>query len=1079
MSDPIGQGTTPGTPTFSSPEGYASTSLSVKSLGGAPVAVESKSSSYPTKGGTPGSFVTKFKGTFPIAPLKVGAEIQNPAKKELVDFAQAAKEAGIEPIHDEKGNIISITLPEGYISEEEHKQTVTQIEAMKNGDLKILQELLPLSSTFAHIDKETDSFKSRLPPSTLAALEQTSEEINTLIEEIRNAPSLVKLDELKQKIESFEELTKRAKVEALKSRAPDAQKPTTPASFTSGALIVVSRPQGNEQYRVLSVKDGKVTVMSTEHREKGEETFPEEELGKLIRAENRTESNEKFSYLPIKDFFAMFNKKTNYSLGGILAWKRKWLDSGEVDKFRERNGNITISPEMIDDAKQAIALYVEVLQTEGVTQELFDSAISNLALNVRVLTGIHDPNENDIEYTVKNNVLNGASLEVVRAALEKIKQGKNPNGERQQKEETFREPAPLTPADIYSSWDMEGLEIKSRIDAAIKIFEEYKKFMLEVERARSTGLFVGLVRQKKEVQAALNAGDRQFAFTLVERFRTMLGEKKEEWKRHLALEERMAEVPKQKENILKDFENKQQEFTEARDWVKALRESRVATAETVEFFERLIQDAKIIESRLSKNVKSDDAFNESLLKNFSAQLARLRTEIETANNKLNIIHSSGPGTPVLRPIIVNRKNASHPIRLARRGADGSTRESNRDSALGAFKKDEDARLANEASKKTHDIESDRRETENKFEEMLHRNKEKFLELYADRRQDPATHTIIYTKNENLRRHPYRDVIERVLFKNNISVEDPLAEELRQDAELKKKKDIRAQAQGSLQREKLVYSPAQEKKHWPQDVRTEKEKLEPKTITLPQNKAVHEVPQTSGLVSQQETGTGSHADFLETPPSADSPESGASKPSEVAQEKEGRLQKALKKVNNLFFTREKYITPQGTPTWKVYATAVALSTGAAAYYMKAPTASTPTISAAQPKDYLAEDPRFTWKKYFSEGKTDPELADDLSRLASLSYSKEEFMKKHASLYFKNSGSTSAALGLMGNILRNGPERGASDPYSHLPDPTRLELNRLWEALSSASMATSAEKLKASTFGEALTEVAQKIARKQNS
>ncbi len=169
--------------------------------------------------------------------------------------------------------------------------------------------------------------------------------------------------------------------------------------FTPGHIVTISTQSGNESYRIRNTKDGLVEVASIDRREKGVEFFNEEELKKKL-ASNKKEGAP--SHLPIKDLFTMFSQKTNYGVGGLLAWKKKWIDSGEIDLYREKNTNLSISQDQIDAAKKAIDVDIATLQNETVTGEVRRSAITNIGLSVRLLTGVHHPRANDIEHFVKS-----------------------------------------------------------------------------------------------------------------------------------------------------------------------------------------------------------------------------------------------------------------------------------------------------------------------------------------------------------------------------------------------------------------------------------------------------------------------------------------------------------------------------------------------------------------------------------------------------------------------------------------------------------------------------------------------------
>lgn len=234
--------------------------------------------------------------------------------------------------------------------------------------------------------------------------------------------------------------------------------------FTAGHFITITRGgQEPEQYRIFKTQDRKVTIVSIDHREKGQEVIDEDELKKIATVE-KYEKAERPSYAPLKDLFTMFGKNNGYSVRGFLSWKKKWLDSGEIDTYRKNYTNQSISDEQIEDAKKAIQLYSEVLQTEGVSGKLTEDARINIVLNARLLTGVHHPEANNIEYYVQNKILNGEHLDVVRAALDKARGEKNVQTPEQKVEPASA--SPVTPATVPSWQQREEGEDWSYVDMA-------------------------------------------------------------------------------------------------------------------------------------------------------------------------------------------------------------------------------------------------------------------------------------------------------------------------------------------------------------------------------------------------------------------------------------------------------------------------------------------------------------------------------------------------------------------------------------------------------------------------------------
>ncbi len=247
MSDPTGQDSTPSASTFSSPEGYASTSLAVKSLGGSSYEPVFQNAPSVQKGETAGTFKPRYKQPTESAiffgkPPKVGGEVRNPETEKLVAHAKAALEAGIEPVYDNAGKIVSVTIPEGFVHEDEVKEKLDALEALKNGDMKILQELIPVQAEYLSLKNSSVALQSKLQnPSTLATLEQVAQEAEVLVEEIKEKPLYVKLDELKAKLEELKIALERAKQEIAKIPVPPPVS-VSPATAVSASPAQAPKP---------------------------------------------------------------------------------------------------------------------------------------------------------------------------------------------------------------------------------------------------------------------------------------------------------------------------------------------------------------------------------------------------------------------------------------------------------------------------------------------------------------------------------------------------------------------------------------------------------------------------------------------------------------------------------------------------------------------------------------------------------------------------------------------------------------------------------------------------------------------
>jgi hypothetical protein len=89
----------------------------------------------------------------------------------------------------------------------------------------------------------------------------------------------------------------------------------------------------------------------------------------------------------------------------LLAWKKRWVDSGEIDNFREKHSKINISKEQIASTKLLFKTYVDILRRgtdSGLPEGLVRSAYQNCILCAKILAGIHHETASDIKYFVDN-----------------------------------------------------------------------------------------------------------------------------------------------------------------------------------------------------------------------------------------------------------------------------------------------------------------------------------------------------------------------------------------------------------------------------------------------------------------------------------------------------------------------------------------------------------------------------------------------------------------------------------------------------------------------------------------------------
>jgi hypothetical protein len=796
MSDPTGQGTMPEKPIVF----FEPTSIN---RGGRPEAIKrqlvvasQKAYGAGNEKTTPGSFTVRNR-----------LDIKNNPTN-MREFGEIAKDLKLETeklehLTGEINNLVSsIDTPS------DEKQKLSEALEIANKRILELQANLEMLSKAAGTHgkaEDTESFRTILEN---YAHGKTAEALRGRQPADEKFPAVGKVvsvggEILKKKIASAPPSATNPVVASVTTPAPAPRpaSPSVPAStpaspklaFVPGNIITLSQSTGAEEYRILASKEGIITLISIDHREKGNETFSEEDLRKILAPEGKKEAEKRNSYPPVRDFFMMFNKKTDYSIGGLLAWKRKWLDSGDIDKFREKNGNIKISPELIQDAKRAILVYAEALQTEGISRELYDSAISNIALNVRVLTGVHDTEKNDIEYITKNNILNGAALDLTQKALEKIKNRGTPAASPV----PVLAPAPLAPTTAlkapekfreYDGWPSGIHHIKRGKDVGW-YSEKSKTFLLPPEKwtveknawdiiwkkysdfirgfsYEDKVLAKPLIDRKNKVVDALRNEDVNLVEVMREEWDKAMGEWQERWK--------MVEEIKKQEKAFVVAKKGSRKIPDV--FKQKLAESEIRIAHLIETARRNAAESELEDEELASLAKAIDLYAEDVKKYEKKGTAKVKD--------------------VLRPITVTEKNKHQTIRLI----DGRT------ISLEKWQEEENERNRNKA----HSGDTEKTRTENgtkeKYEKAFQNDPNQFIAMYATASLDEATQAVTYTGNDRLRMHPAREVIIETLAENGIKIENPAREEvLRKRSEEKRNEYFKRTAHS------YVYRPSVEPK----------------------------------------------------------------------------------------------------------------------------------------------------------------------------------------------------------------------------------------------------------------------------
>lgn len=267
-----------------------------------------------------------------------------------------------------------------------------------------------------------------------------------------------------------------ARTQAFSSELPDAEPPTEASPDLEPQTPEKKRFQVGDTVRVMDAATEKISDWKIEEIKGGDgglfaflinpndPNTPEriievralrrfvEDAKKYEEArdeEHQPSQEKKKSFRPLQDWF--LNRKGGMpSEKHIASWKRRWVDAGRIDEYRRQYGNIDISAEQIAVAKEGFDLYSRLFQTEGVPSNLKYAAISNLDIYARILTGVHDPEANDIEYFVKNNTITEGGLVRIREDVEKYEnpQLDNPSASpqplRPQAAHTPRIPTPVS-----------------------------------------------------------------------------------------------------------------------------------------------------------------------------------------------------------------------------------------------------------------------------------------------------------------------------------------------------------------------------------------------------------------------------------------------------------------------------------------------------------------------------------------------------------------------------------------------------------------------------------------------------------
>lgn len=883
---------------------------------------------------------------------------------------------------------------------------------------------------------------------------------------------------------------------AIAQSAPAPETPKEPEEkpyFASGDVLHVIEHGKELTYRIVRTTDGVVTARAyfASGESAGLRTVPQEELKELIKKEEEGPEN---SFPPIKDFVAKFGSNSGYHVNALSAWKRQWIDSGEIDAFRKAHGNVGLSDEQIEDAKKAIELYIEAIRVGAVTN--IESAAKSIRISVGILTGVHDPSANDIEYWAKTKKLaNGSYLDRLKEDIEKIKNPApaaatpsvppvgTPAPEPEKKEFVDVESAwprfisfnqktgwtitlngktePLPTAE----WEKASLNLKP-------IFDEYLKFMHEGNSKAHTAkrdMFRPLIDAKNRIVEALAAKDLDTASHEGEVVRALLEEAKEAWKTHA--KEQEEKLRKEGEGAKKVAERKEKITADAfvaqhAEWLEQLKnkieefKAYGITSDEAAAFDRRM--TRVLEKEASTKAylerhhdggKYEQDYDPSFIENFTQEIAELGAAVMYTEERIKKVSDK---RPILRPIFGTEANKEQRIFLR----DGRTMK------VGEFA--EEQKRVDMLAKHDQELETTRDEvaTEELYRNAFALDPVKFLRVYTKER--PAGEgRVYYTRNEKLLAHPHRKMIEQVLYENNI----PLWEETGYEQE-KDRMEAAEKAKGaplsSLEQERKIYSPASGNKETDLLPKTEHEKKEyPASDRQDYEKDVDDKKpkMTEDHIKEQAANMTNRKN--ESAPMAK--EADPEQPYEPLEKN-----KKFASVDAVLSSLSK-----GKNSWKAWVAIGLLGASAATYLAMKDLGKTPELPVSSA--HAGEDIKM-WTKYMPRlyMVKDPETKNFYEKEykdAIVNLSEQDLLRKTAPSYFAGSNDPtkmSLSLQFLGDVMLNDK---TGRYYGHLSDKARSQLSFLWLILQDNSMATSGQPLQAKTYKDAIMEIKQKVAKKE--
>jgi hypothetical protein len=187
-------------------------------------------------------------------------------------------------------------------------------------------------------------------------------------------------------------------------------------------MVTLFNVDKKENERTIPTGELKEIWRTNEYYEKEMEfrsSHPAPEMGAAVPTLEGRQAPQ-FEVLPTKQFYAGYNRKTEYNPKALASWKRNWVDSGRIDQYRAQYGNVTVSPEQVEDAKRTVELCLAVISHPRASSQFKFQAEQNMDIAIRILAGYNDNAKNNIQYYVENNIMNGPWLDTVQAQLEKL-----------------------------------------------------------------------------------------------------------------------------------------------------------------------------------------------------------------------------------------------------------------------------------------------------------------------------------------------------------------------------------------------------------------------------------------------------------------------------------------------------------------------------------------------------------------------------------------------------------------------------------------------------------------------------------